>query len=74
MKKRRLLVLLTLAIAAISCTDNGKLSEKGLNEAGEDLQQKVQTGVDTIGSKLQDLVNNIDAEIDSAKGDTLRFK
>jgi hypothetical protein len=65
MKKSLLITgIITLCIA---CNGNGKVNEKEIEAAGDKLQNTVEKGVDTLGSKLKKLKNKIDDRIDSTR-------
>ncbi|MDB5249138.1 MAG: hypothetical protein JWQ40_3532 [Segetibacter sp.] len=57
MKKIFLMIAVSVCFAA--CDAEIKVNEKKLDEAGEKLQNTVETGVDTIGSKLKKLKEKI---------------
>jgi hypothetical protein len=58
MKKN--ILIIAIITFCWACNGNGKVDETKLNEAGEKLQKTVQTGADSIGSKLKRLKNKID--------------
>jgi hypothetical protein len=47
---------------------NGRIDEGKLDAAGDKLQQKVEEGADSVGSKLERLKD----KIDSSRRDTIR--
>ena len=63
MRKYSLLILLCI-VGVSSCSD-GKLDEGKINEAGQELQQKVEKGADTLVSKVKKLKDTLVKDSDT---------
>jgi predicted small secreted protein len=64
--KRSLLIAAIIALST-ACDGDVKVNEKEIEAAGDKLQNTVEKGVDTLGSKLKKLKNKIDDQLDTIR-------
>ena len=62
---KRYFSICIIIICFTACNGSIKVNEKEIEDAGEKLQQTVEKGVDTLGSKLKKLKDKINDKIDT---------